>query len=120
MLTLPIQDQIEVDIVRSTLICMVKTIYGSISLYVAKLSRVFLHSQDMLILTDICENSLELTAIPQIRYYGPYAFSVCDPMCWGSAQPCRILSMGILPRDEEVSNDKNQAHRLYLKENDNG
>lgn len=95
--------------------------HGSVHLYVTNLSRVFRCKQHPeQILKDICDNFLELTAIPRIAEPDPCAFFICDPKCWGSAEPCRIVVLGITPWNEEVWTHGVQGHRLYLKENDDG
>jgi len=107
------------DIVRGTLVCVSTAFNGSVRLFVAKLSRIFEHTQgtpEPILLSEICEICLVPPFIQTTPHSKRYALTVCDPMIWGSARPCRILLTNVDKFGyEDQGNKLVRVHRLYLE-----
>jgi len=111
------------DVVRGTLVCLVADTDGTCRLFVAKLSRIFEHTErtEPIPLKDICEICRVLTFIQPNPGDSRYIMTVCDPMRWGSARPCRILITQIDFRSSNNQGNKTvRVHRLYLEGSHNG
>lgn len=95
-----IQEHLELenfDVVRGTVVYMLcNATYGTPSIYVANVSRIFAHSrtdpEEPTWLRNVCEAIVNIPCIMPtempMTMEDPF---ICDPSQWGSPLPCRIL-----------------------------